>query len=153
MYEVILSLHFLNRRLILIAGFIVIAFAFHGWKTKKVFSLPDNILGIIFISVLHLQLILGLLLYFVYSPKTAYALAHLAEAMHNSKLRYFAVEHWFIMILAVGIAQAGRIQVNKTKDSTLKNRRSFIYFSIALLLILLMVPFGNSQQGMSLFRF
>jgi hypothetical protein len=153
MYEIILTIHSWNRRLILIFGISAIFLAYNGWKTKRIFSPLDNILGTTFMGALHIQLILGLLLYFVFSPKTAYALSHFADAMKDNKLRYFALEHGFIMILAIGIAQAGRIMVHKTHDPRLKHKRSFIYFSIALLMILLMVPFGNSQQGLPLFRF
>jgi len=153
MYEIILTIHSWNRRLILILGIIAILFAYNGWKSKRIFSPLDNLMGTTFMSALHLQLLFGLLLYFVFSPKTAYALAHFSEAMKDSKLRYFAMEHGFIMIIAIGIAQFGRIMIHKTHDPKLKHKRSFIYFAIALLLILLMVPFGNSQQGMPLFRF
>jgi hypothetical protein len=153
MYDIILTIHFWNRRLILLFGVTAIVLAYHGWKSKRIFSPLDNLLGTTFMGSLHIQLILGLFLYFVFSPKTAYALAHFAEAMKDSKLRYFAMEHGFIMVLAIGIAQLGRILVHKTHDHNLKHKRSLIYFSIALIMILLMVPFGNSQQGLPLFRF
>jgi len=153
MYEVILFIHSWNRRLILVIGIAAIFFAYNGWKSKRIFSPLDNLLGTTFMGALHLQLLFGLLLYFVYSPKTTYALSHFAEAMKNDRLRYFAIEHGSIMILAIGLAQFGRVLVHKTHDPKQKHKRTFIYFSIALLMILLMVPFGNSRQGMPLFRF
>jgi hypothetical protein len=153
MYEIILILHSWNRRLILIIGIAAVLLAYNGWKSKRIFSPLDNLLGTTFMSALHLQLLFGLLLYFIYSPKTTYALAHFAEAMKDSRLRFFAVEHGFTMLLAIGLAQAGRILVHKTHDPKLKHKRSFIYFAIAMLLILLMVPFGNSQQGLPLYQF
>jgi len=153
MYEVILFIHSWNRRLILVIGIAAIFFAYNGWKSKRIFSPLDNLLGTTFMGALHLQLLFGLLLYFVYSPKTTYALSHFAEAMKNDRLRYFAIEHGSIMILAIGLAQFGRVLVHKTHDPKQKHKRTFIYFAIALLMILLMVPFGNSRQGMPLFRF
>jgi hypothetical protein len=146
-------MHSWNRRLILVLAIIAIIFAYNGWKTKRIFSPLDNLMGTTLMSALHLQLLFGLLLYFIYSPKTTYALAHLAEAMKDSRLRFFAVEHGFTMLLAIGLAQIGRILVHKTHDPKLKHKRSFIYFALAMLLILLMVPFGNSQQGLPLYRF
>jgi hypothetical protein len=153
MYDFILTLHSWNRRLIFLFGIAAIFLAYNGWKRKRIFSSLDNLLGTTLMIAMHMQLIMGLLLYFIYSPKTTYALAHFGEAMKNDKLRYFAIEHGFVMLLAIALAQTGRILVHKTHDPKLKHKRSFIYFAIAMLLILLMVPFGNSQQGLPLYRF
>ena len=153
MYDVLLMLHSWNRRLILIVGIIVVLLAYNGWRNKRIFSTLDNLLGTTFIGALHIQLLVGLLLYFFFSPKTVYALAHFSEAMKNTNLRYLAIEHGFVMILAIALAQVGRIMVHKTDDDNLKQKRSFIYYAIAMVIILLMVPYGNSQQGVPLFRF
>lgn len=153
MYDVLLMLHSWNRRLILIIGIAVVLMAYNGWRNKRIFSSLDNLLGTTFIGALHMQLLFGLILYFFLSPKTIYALAHFSEVMKDSNLRYFAIEHGFIMLLAIALAQVGRIQVHKTDVDELKHKRSFIYYAIAMFLILLMVPYGNSQQGMPLFRF
>ena len=153
MYDVLLMLHSWNRRLILIIGIIVVLMAYNGWRNKRIFSSLNNLLGTTFIGALHIQLLLGLILYFFLSPKTIYALAHFSEVMKDGNLRYFAIEHGFVMLLAIALAQFGRIQVHKTDVDELKHKRSFIYYAIAMFLILLMVPFGNSQQGMPLFRF
>jgi hypothetical protein len=153
MYDFILTLHSWNRRLIFLFGIAAISLAYNGWKRRRIFSSMDNLLGTTLMIAMHLQLLMGLLLYFIYSPKTTYAMAHFGEAMKDGKLRYFAVEHGFVMILAIGLAQTGRILVHKTHDPKLKHKRSFIYFAIAMLLILIMVPFGNSQQGLPLYRF
>lgn len=153
MYDVFLMLHSWNRRLILILGLTAVLLAYNGWRNKRIFSPLDNLLGTTFMGALHMQLLLGLILYFFLSPKTIYALSHFSEAMKNSHLRYFAVEHGFAMILAIALAQIGRIMVHKTDDDKLKHKRSFIFYAIAVFLILLMVPFGNSQQGMPLYKF
>ena len=153
MYDVLLLLHSWNRRLILIVGIAVVLMAYNGWRNKKIFSSLDNLLGTTFIGALQMQLLFGLILYFFLSPKTTYALSHFSVAMKDSNLRYFAIEHGFVMLLAITLAHIGRIQVHKTEDAQLKHKRSFIYYAIAMFLILLMVPFGNSQQGVPLFRF
>lgn len=153
MYDVILTLHSWNRRLILIVGITAVLMAYNGWRSKRIFSPIDNLLGTTFIGSLHIQLLFGLILYFFLSPKTTYALSHFPEAMKNSNLRYFAVEHGFVMLIAIAMAQIGRIRVHKAEDDTVKHKRSFIFYAIAMILILLMVPFGNSQQGVPLYRF
>ena len=153
MYDVLLMLHSWNRRLILILGIAAVLMAYNGWRSKRIFSPLDNLLGTTFIGALHIQVLFGIILYFFLSPKTTYALSHFSEAMKDNHLRYFAVEHWFVMLLAIAMAQIGRIKVFKTDNDKLKHKRSFIFYAIAMFLILLMVPFGNSEQGMPLFRF
>lgn len=153
MYEVLLLLHSWNRRIILVLGITAVLLAYNGWRNKRIFSSLDNLLGTTFMGALHMQILFGLILYFFLSPKTTYAIAHFSEAMKNGYLRYFAIEHGFVMLLAIALAQVGRILVHKTDDDKLKHKRSLIFYAIAMFLILLMVPFGNSQQGMPLFRF
>ncbi len=153
MYDTFLTIHSWNRRLILVLGIVAVLMAYNGWRSKRIFSSLDNLLGTTFMGALHLQLIFGLILYFFLSPKTIYALSHFSEAMKNSGLRYYAIEHGFVMLLAIVLAQIGRIQVHKNDNDNLKHKRTFIYFAIVMLLILLMVPYGNSQQGVPLYRF
>jgi cell division protein FtsW (lipid II flippase) len=152
MYDILLLLHSWNRRLILILGITAVLLAYNGWRSKRIFSPLDNLLGTTFMGALHMQLLFGLILYFFLSPKTTYALTHFSEAMKDSNLRYYAMEHGFVMLLAIALALFGRIKVHRTDDDKLKHKRSLIYYTIAMFLILLMVPFGNSQQGMPLFR-
>ena len=146
MYDFFLTLHSWNRRIILIVGIVAVIMAYNGWKSRRVFSSLDNLLGTTLIGSMHMQLLIGILLYFVFSPLTKYALSHFSEAMKNSHLRYFVLEHWIVMLLSIAIAQTGRIMVHKTEDENLKHKRSFIYYSIAMFLILLMIPYGNYHQ-------
>jgi hypothetical protein len=49
----------------------------------------------IFVTVLDVQMLLGLLLYFVLSPFTRQAMGDMAAAMKVAALRFFLVEHLF----------------------------------------------------------
>jgi len=153
MYDLLLLLHSWNRRLILILGIAAVLMAYNGWRSKRIFTSLDNLLGTTFMVALQMQFLSGLILYFFLSPKTAYALAHFPTVMKDPGLRYFAIEHGFIMLLAITLAQFGRIKVHKTDDDNLKHKLSFIYYVVAMFIILLMVPFGNSHEGAPLFRF
>ena len=153
MYDVILMLHSWNRRLILVVGIIAVLLAYNGWRGNKIFSSLDNLLGTTFMGAMHMQLLFGIILYFFLSPKTLYAIAHFSEVMKDSQSRYFALEHGIVMLLAIALVQTGRILVHKTPGDQLKHKRSFIFFSIAMLLIILMVPYGNSHEGWPLLRF
>jgi hypothetical protein len=50
------------------------------------------------------------------------------------------------------LAQVGRIALKKSASDTLKHKKAFIYFSIALILVLLMIPWGIWNPHRPLFR-
>jgi hypothetical protein len=88
----------------------------------------------------HLQLLLGLLLYFGLSPITKAAFADFGAAMKDTTLRLYAVEHFITMIAAVALIQVGRILSKKASDDASKFKKMAIYTTIALLLMLSRMP-------------
>jgi len=141
-YSASLFLHSWNRWLILIAGVVVIVYAIKGLSSKSEYSSFQRKWSLVFLSSLHLQLLIGIMMYFFISPITPMALSDFGAAMKDSVLRFWAVEHTFVNIIAIGLAQAGSILVRRQNDSAGKNKRTLIWTGIALLLILVMIPMG-----------
>jgi amino acid transporter len=94
-----------------------------------------------------------LLMYIFLSPITALAMSDFGAAMKDSVIRFWAVEHTFVNIIAIGLAQTGSILVKKFNDSAKKNKRTLIWTGIALLLILAMIPMGMMGVERPWFRF
>ena len=153
LYTITLFLHSWNRWLILVAGIIVIASAIKGLSAKSDYSPLQKKWSLIFLSSLHLQLLVGLVMYFFLSPFTTQALSNFGAAMKDPALRFWAVEHAFVNLIAIGLAQTGSILVKKTKVQALKHKRILIWSGIALLLILVMIPMGMMGVVRPLFRF
>ncbi|GAP42741.1 hypothetical protein TBC1_11880 [Lentimicrobium saccharophilum] len=153
LYTFSLYLHSWNRWIILIAGLLSIAMALKGLRERTAYSGTNRNLSLLFISSLHLQLLLGLLLYFILSPFTLQAMNDFGAAMKDSTLRYWAVEHSLLNIIAVILAQAGSILIKRTADSRVKHRKTLIWSGIALLIILLMIPAGIMGPERPWFRF
>jgi len=147
MYSFLLQFHSINRWLVLLLALIVLFRSFTGWKSRRTFTKGDNISYSIFIGLLHLQALTGLLLYFVYSPVTQQIFADFGAAMKNSSSRFWAVEHIAGTLVGTIIAQVGRIVSKKALTDELKHKKAFIYTLIAILIILLVIPFGiiNSE--------
>lgn len=139
------NIHSWTRWLVLILALVVIFKAVSGWLGKKPFEKQDNILGASFVGSMHLQLLLGLLLYFVFSPMGLNAINELGmkAVMKNAEMRYWAVEHISIMILAVVLAQVGRSLSKKASDSVAKHKKSAIFYSVALVLVLSRIPWDS----------
>jgi len=153
LYSISLFLHSWNRWLILVAGIIVITSAIRGLSAKSVYTDFQRKWALVFLSSLHLQLLVGILLYFVLSPLTLQALSNFGAAMHDPVMRFFAVEHSFTNLIAIILAQSGSILVKRATDARVKNKRTLIWNGIALLLILAMIPMGMMGLARPLFRF
>jgi uncharacterized protein YacL len=142
MYTFLLHLHSVNRWLVLITAVIVLVQSFIGWQNRSPFTKGNNIVHATFVGLVHIQLLSGLLLYFVFSPVTQQIFADFGAAMKNASLRFWAVEHTLGMIIGTVLAQMGRTLSKKAATSELKHKKAFIYTLIALVIIFLSIPFG-----------
>ncbi|MBG8555538.1 hypothetical protein [Hymenobacter guriensis] len=152
MYSTVLLLHSWTRWLVLIFGLIALFRALSGWQGRKPYVGADNGMGAAFVGSMHLQLLLGIILYFI-SPWGAKAFETAGSAvMKDPTGRFFAVEHLVGMLLAVVAAQVGRTLSKKATDPVLKHKKAFIWFAVALLLVLLMIPWGIWNPARPLFH-
>lgn len=140
MYTGLLHLHDTLRWLILLTALITLLKYFIGWFGQKNWEKPDNILGAVFTGMLDLQLLTGLLLYGVYSPMMKAAFLDFGAAMKNSDLRFYAVEHLSLMLIAIVLVHIGRIKAKKSAGSKNKFGISLLFFGIAYILILAGIP-------------
>jgi Na+-driven multidrug efflux pump len=143
MYEFISVLHSYIRWALLLLLVVVIVTSLMGWLGKKPFKKIDNTLSVSLLGTTHLQLLLGLILYFFLSPITKNAFSDFGAAMKNKDLRFYAVEHIAIMILAVVFVQLGRTLSKKAANDEAKFKKLFIYTTIALVLVLAGIPWNK----------
>ncbi|EAY30599.1 hypothetical protein [Microscilla marina] len=135
MYNTVLIIHSWLRVIILVLAVVVLFKSLMGWLNKGSYTKGDNALSASFVGFIHLQALLGFTLYFFLSPITASAMKNFGAAMKNSAVRYWAVEHILIMLIGLVVAQIGRSKAKKLTDSTAKHKTSFIFFTIAIVLI------------------
>lgn len=152
MYQTLLILHSWSRWFVLIFGLIAVYRAYVGWSGRRPFVSADNGMSAAFSGFMWLQVLIGLGLYFGLSPYGLNGMKTYSQT-HDPLVRFFGMEHISIMLLATIVAQVGRIAVKKTADSTLKHKKAFLYFGIALLLVLLMIPWGIWNPSRPLFHF
>lgn len=143
MYAVFLGLHNLVRWVALIAGMVAVVMAFLGWFGKREWGPRDRKLGMIFSMAMDIQVLLGLILYFAFSPLTKTALMDFSAAMQVTDLRFYAVEHAFLMLVAVVFAHLGSILPRKAQSSKKKYQRAAIFFAIAVLAMIFGMPWSR----------
>lgn len=140
MYTGLLHSHSYLRYFVLILLAVVIVTSFIGWIGKKNYTGTDNKLSLALFITTHLQLLVGLILYAV-SPAVQFN----GSTMKDATLRYWTVEHIFVMLIAVVLITMARISTKKMSSSGAKHKRMFIFNLIALLLVL--VAIQMSQRG------
>ena len=145
MYLTILAIHNIVRWIILILGVLAVVRALIGWFGKQAWIPADRKIGSFFATGLDIQMLLGLILYFAFSPYglKAFQNADFGTVMAQSELRFFAVEHILLMVLAVVFAHLGTILPRKAEKPNQKHRLAAIWLGLALLLILLGMPWAR----------
>ena len=111
-------------------------FKFFG---NKEFSPSDFRISLFALITMHLQLLIGLILWFT---KGYFDEMSVGEVMKNDAVRKLAVEHPTTMIIAVALVTIGYSKHKKKLVSKPKFKMLAIFYSIALALVLYMIPWN-----------
>jgi hypothetical protein len=148
-----LIIHSILRWAVLLFGMLAVLGAIGALVSKREYRNGDNKLSLFFMISCDIQLLLGLILYFngmwFERVKTS-----MGAVMKDSAERFFAVEHALTMIIAWLLVHVGRSMVKRGDTDAQKHKRTLIYFGIALVLILAMIPwpFRIPEIARPLFR-
>lgn len=153
MYLSTLVVHNFLRWVVLALALYAIARAAAGLVGRRAWQPPDDAAGRWFTMSMDVQLVIGLLLYGVLSPITRNAFADMGAAMKDAALRFWAVEHLVMMLLAVGFAHVGRARSRKVATDAGRHRAVLIFFGLALVALLAGIPWPGMADGRPLFRF
>jgi hypothetical protein len=153
LYTIFLTLHSILRWVVLIVAILAIIRAITGLSFRRGYTAMDNRVGLWFTLFLDIQVLIGIILYFFLSPITMTALQNFAGAMGNAPVRFFAVEHSIMMLVAAGVAHMGRALARRATDAASKHRRTLIWFALAILIVLVSIPWPFMAAGRPLFRF
>ncbi len=134
MYTGLLHTHSLLRYFILIALVVVIVKGVIGLVNKQPYGKWDNKLGLYLFIFTHMQLLAGIILYFV-SPFVQFG----QGTMSDKVTRYWTVEHIFAMLIAVVLITLARTTSKKMTNDADKHKRMVIFNSIALIVILVVI--------------
>lgn len=143
MYIFLLGLHNLTRWLVLLAGVAAVATAYWGLFAKRDFSGVDKAAGVGFTALFGLQVILGLILYFV-GPWGVRAFGGLdvAEGSARVQLIFFSMYHITVMIIALVVAQLGYSRAKRAETARQAFRRAALGYTVGFILLFLAIPWG-----------
>ena len=138
MYETIKNVHsilaYAALGLLLLASFNAI----FGLSSKKLFKDKDLRLSLFTLIICHIQLLIGLVLYFV-SPLGADQLGNMKDAA----MRLTSLEHPWINIIALALITIGWSKHKKEESNNGKFKKIAVFYTLGLLLILSRLPWAN----------
>lgn len=142
-YDITLILHNVVRWIVVIAGLVAAIRALVGWLGGREWTGLDDRLGLIFTVSIDVQLLLGLLLYFVLSPITTSAFSDFGQAMSDAGTRFYLVEHLALMLVALVLAHVGRSLSKRAQNDHDRHSRAALFFILSLVAIAVAVPWAS----------
>jgi hypothetical protein len=142
-YQWIYELHSYLAYIVLAILFLAVANAILGLIGNKMFTPQKDLRLSLFTLILcHIQLLIGLLLYFV-SANGFNAVQELGMGGLNSAARLLAVEHPFINRVAIALITIGWSRHKKFMDGKRKFKSIAVFYGLGLLLILSRIPWAQ----------
>jgi len=136
--QTVIVLHNLIRWAVVVFGLWTLLSALTGVIGKRNYTSFDSSGNFLFMLSCDIQLVLGLILYFVNSWFDR--LKDLGNNMKDANSRFFTMEHALLMIIAWILVHVGRVSVKRAVTPAAKHKRSLVFFTLAILIILAAIP-------------
>jgi len=137
-YLIIKELHSGFRYIVFILVLVAIIQSLLGWLGQKPYTPLNRKINLFALISAHTQLLIGIVLFFI-SPLVAFN----RDTMKNDVTRYFTVEHWVGMIIAIVLITIGHSKSKKIILPESKHRTVAIYYIIAFLIIVATIMAGH----------
>ena len=142
-YHLLLIGHSYNRWLVLVALISLLGTALYQRKRDISFHQRIPFLQKLVLVSIDIQLTLGLLLYY-YSPIPSYFWNNLPETIKEREIRFFGLEHIFVMLIAAFVIHWGLFKSKNKPSNSEKYKSLIIWATLGLLLILSSIPWSFS---------
>jgi hypothetical protein len=102
---------------------------------RNTYEKKDKMLNLFAMISLHIQLLLGLVLYFT-SGKVNFS----DGWMKADLFRFYGLEHILGMLIAITLVTIGRRKAENAADTAGKHKKIVVWYSIGLLIIIASIP-------------
>ncbi|RDC62341.1 hypothetical protein [Adhaeribacter pallidiroseus] len=137
MYTGLQHLHSYLAYLVLLGLIISLLNALTGWLQNRRFQDKDRKRSLLGLIPVHLQWLIGVVLYFV-SPLGAANAS--GAAMKDATSRLYILEHPLTMIIAVILITVGYSRAKRLKTDNARFKNLVIFYGIGLILVLSRIP-------------
>ena len=118
----------------LVLGLLIYAI-YNALASKTSYEKRDKMINLFAMISLHIQLVLGLILYY-----TSGNVSFDSGWMKNEVTRFYGMEHLLGMLLAIIVVTVGRKMAEKQEEPEQKNKKILVWYTIGLVLILASIP-------------
>ena len=139
MDSTIKTLHSYWAYLVILILFAAVINALIRLLGKKEYGAKDFRISLFTLIVSHIQLLIGLILYFV-SPKFEQWRIMGSEVMKTASVRLYLVEHPLINIIAIVFITIGYSKHKKKLTSVSKFKTILIFYALGLICLLSRIP-------------
>lgn len=143
MYQTLLLCHSVLRWLVLGSLLYSIFRAYKGYSSQLAFTKTDNSVRHWTATIAHIQLIFGILIY-VQSPIVKYFWKSFKEGIQNIEIAFFGILHILLMFFAIVLITIGSALAKRKLSDRDKFKTILLWFSIALLVIFIAIPWPFS---------
>lgn len=142
MYQTVQFIHSWWAYLVVLILLIASLNAIFAYSSKKEYSANDYRISLFALIVTHIQLLIGIVLYFLAPYFDILLEKGMGGIMGNDTWRLYILEHPFMMIIAVILITVGYSRHNKKLISRSKFKNLAIFYTIALLVVLSRIPWS-----------
>ncbi len=141
--------HSILRWLVLLSVGVAGIVALKGYLLKAPIIVWERSLTILAMVVCHVQLVIGLALYAIRFKRYDSAVNWLGNQTRFGEdvRRYWKFEHIGMMVLAIALVTIGRMVSKRAKTEPGKQLRIAIFYLLALLIMLFMIPWPFTAIG------
>lgn len=137
-YEFFKGLHSGFRYVVFLMVVLAIIQSLLGWLGKKPYTELNRKVNLFALISAHTQLLIGIILFFL-SPNVQFN----SDTMKNDTTRYFTVEHWVMMVIAIVLITIGHSKSKKAVLPENKHKTIAIFYIIAFLIIIGAIMAGH----------
>ncbi len=130
-YEIFKDAHSGFRYVLFVLLLFAIIQSLIGWLGKRPYSEGNRKVNMFAMISVDTQLLIGIVLYFL-SPFVQFTKA----GMQDNTTRYFTVEHWVMMLIAIALIHIGHSKSKRAISPEKKHKTIAIFYIIAFLVII-----------------
>ena len=128
--------HYLPYVLFFLMGLVILK-SIKGILNQEEYTKSDKKLGLFAMIVAHVQLTVGIALYFISDMVIG-----LGDAMKNATTRLYALEHPLMMVIAIVLLTMARSKTKNLSDVS-AHKKNLLFFLLALAAILSRIPWDQ----------
>ncbi|RFS21044.1 hypothetical protein DVR12_17020 [Chitinophaga silvatica] len=143
MYQLLTFYHNFMRWVVLASLLLAIYRAYKGYFSKSEFSKFDNTVRHWTATIAHIQLLIGMILYFQ-SPLIKYLFTNFKTAAQDFNMLFFGLIHSSLMLTSIVLITIGSASAKRKTTDNEKFKTMMIWFTVALLIICIAIPWPFS---------